>query len=161
MPEVDISPAGADEAAVLLTSARATYAAGLRAQRGLSAEDAEQKADGDVAALLPEGELTPGHVLLVAREEGSYVGGIWTAVQGPDRAGMAWIYHVWVEPAARGRRLSGRLISAAGDAVRQQGADSLGLNVSGDNAAAIAVYDALGFTVTAQQMSLPLSVSAR
>jgi ribosomal protein S18 acetylase RimI-like enzyme len=74
---------------------------------------------------------------------------------------MAWIYHVWVEPAARGRRLSGRLISAAGEAVRQQGADSLGLNVFGDNVAAIAVYDALGFTVTAQQMSLPLSVSAR
>lgn len=155
MTDVDISPAG-DEAAVLLSSARDTYAAGLRSQRGFSAEDAELKAAGDVAALLPDGEHTTGHVLLTAREDGTYLGGVWAAVQGPDRAGMAWIYHVWVEPVARGRRLSGRLIAAAGDAVREQGADSIGLNVFGDNVPAIAVYDALGFRVTAQQMALPL-----
>jgi ribosomal protein S18 acetylase RimI-like enzyme len=52
------------------------------------------------------------------------------------------------------------LITAAGDAVRALGADSLGLNVFGDNAPAIAVYDSLGFQVTAQQMSLPLSDGA-
>ena len=156
MADVVISPVTADEAELLLSSARETYAAGLRSQRGLSPEQADQKAADDVTALLPEGQDTAGQVLLAAREEGRYVGGIWAAAQGPDRAGMAWIYQVWVEPEARGRGLSKRLIQAAGDAVRVLGADSLGLNVFGDNAPAIAVYDSLGFTVTAQQMALPL-----
>jgi ribosomal protein S18 acetylase RimI-like enzyme len=153
---VEVLPATAAEAAELLASARSTYASGLRSQRGFAADDADRKAAVDVAALLPDGKDTDGHVLLVARVRGRYVGGIWVAVQGPDWPGMAWIYHVWVEPSARGRRLSRRLIESAADAVRRRGAHSLGLNVFGDNTPAIAVYDALGFRVTAQQMSLPL-----
>jgi ribosomal protein S18 acetylase RimI-like enzyme len=154
--DVEVCPADAAEADELLISARSTYASGLRSQRGFPAEDADRKAAEDVAALLPDGKGTDGHVLLVARDGGRYVGGIWVAVQGPDRPGTAWIYHVWVEPSARGRRVSRRLIEAAGNTVRERGAQALGLNVFGDNAPAIAVYDALGFTVTAQQMSLPL-----
>jgi hypothetical protein len=102
MPDVDISSATSVEAACLFASARSTYATGLRSQRGLSPEQADQKASDDIAALLPEGKDTVGHLLLAARNEGGFLGGIWAAVQGPDRAGMAWIYHVWVEPEARG-----------------------------------------------------------
>jgi ribosomal protein S18 acetylase RimI-like enzyme len=156
MTELDISPATAEETERFLASARDTYAAGLRSQRGFSAEDADRKAADDVAALLPDGKDTVGHVLLAARAGGRYLGGIWAAIQGPDRPGTAWIYHVWVEPTARGQRLSARLIDAIGNAEHEHGADSLGLNVLGDNTPAIAVYDALGFRETAQQMSLPL-----
>ena len=45
----------------------------------------------------------------------------------------------------------------AAEAARERVASLLGLNVFGDNAGAIALYEALGYTVTAQQMILPLA----
>jgi hypothetical protein len=44
----------------------------------------------------------------------------------------------------------------AAEAARERGATHLGLNVFGDNTGAIALYQALGYTVTAQRMILPL-----
>jgi ribosomal protein S18 acetylase RimI-like enzyme len=55
--------------------------------------------------------------------------------------------------------VAARLMRAAADAAREHGATHLGLNVFGDNAAAIALYEGLGHTVTAQQMALPLQGS--
>ncbi|HEX2074316.1 MAG TPA: GNAT family N-acetyltransferase [Geodermatophilus sp.] len=158
--DVEISPASPDEAERLLTGARETYATGLRTQRGLSAaeaEEAEEKAARDVAAQLPDEAATGGQHLLVARRGAELLGGIWVAEQGPDRPGEAWIYHLWVQPAARRQGVGRALVDAAGAVVRQRGAHRLGLNVFGDNAGAIALYQALGFSVTAQQMTLPLT----
>jgi ribosomal protein S18 acetylase RimI-like enzyme len=78
-------------------------------------------------------------------------------VQGPGRAGAAWIYHLQVEPAARRQGVAAQLMRHAATAVRERGAQHLELNVFGDNSGAIALYESLGFAVTAQQMSLPLA----
>jgi ribosomal protein S18 acetylase RimI-like enzyme len=48
-------------------------------------------------------------------------------------------------------------VREAAEAARERGAIHLGLNVFGDNAGAIALYEALGYTVTAQKMILPLA----
>jgi ribosomal protein S18 acetylase RimI-like enzyme len=53
--------------------------------------------------------------------------------------------------------VAAQLVRRAADAVRERGATHLGLDVFGDNHGASALYDSLGFTVTAQQMALPLS----
>jgi ribosomal protein S18 acetylase RimI-like enzyme len=47
-------------------------------------------------------------------------------------------------------------VDATAAEVRRQGAEHLALNVFGDSAGAIALYDSLGFRVAAQQMTLPL-----
>jgi ribosomal protein S18 acetylase RimI-like enzyme len=155
--DVTISPATDDEAARLLDLSKETYVEGLQGRRGLSADEARAKADADTARLVPEGAATPGNVFLAARRDGRMLGAVWAAVQGPDRAGEAWIYFLWVDPSARRQGLAGRLVEATGDAVRARGADRLALNVFGDNTGAIALYESLGFTVAAQQMSRPLT----
>src|SRR5687767_3943972 len=96
-------------------------------------------------------------VFLGARRDGQLVGWVWAAVQGPNRADESWIYLLWVDPAIRRRGLARRLVDATAAEVRQQGAQHLALNVFGDNAGAIALYDALGFRVVAQLMTLPLT----
>jgi ribosomal protein S18 acetylase RimI-like enzyme len=154
--DVDISPATDDEAAVLLERSKETYVEALQGRRGLSAREAATKADADTDRLVPQGERTPGNVFLTARRGGRMLGGVWAAVQGPDRAGEAWIYFLWVDPSQRRRGLARRLVERTAAEVRALGAGHLALNVFGDNAGAIALYDALGFRVTAQQMSLSL-----
>jgi ribosomal protein S18 acetylase RimI-like enzyme len=96
-------------------------------------------------------------VFLSARRGGQVVGGVWAAVQGPNRAGQAWVNFVWVDPAVRRQGLARRLMDATAAEVRSRGAHHLALNVFGDNSGAIALYDALGFQVVAQQMTLPLT----
>lgn len=156
MADIDVSPATADEIERLVASAGSVYAAGLQTQRGLTEEAATAKARADVAAILAEGPATLGQIFLAARRGNQPLGGIWLAVQGPDRAGGAWVYHLEVDDGARRQGVAARLMRAAADAARQRGATHLGLNVFGDNAGAIALYEGLGYTVTAQQMTLPL-----
>lgn len=156
MEDLEISPASLDETELLVDGARTTYAAGLRTQRGLTEEAATAKAVADIAALLPEGARSAGQVFLAARRGRKLLGGVWAAVQGPDQAGGAWVYHLQVDPRARRQGVATALMRAAADAVRERGATHLGLNVFGDNAAAIGLYERLGYTVTAQQMALPL-----
>ena len=152
-----ISRATPREADALLVTARSTYAGGLQAQRALSQDQAADRAAGDVARLLPQGPATAGHLFLTGRRGGQVLAGIWVAIQGPGAVGQAWIHHLWVEPAARRSGAARTLVLAAAAAAREHGAQQVGLNVFGDNHAAIALYDRLGFAVTEQQMSLPLN----
>lgn len=151
-----VSSATPQEADALLLTARSTYAQGGQAQRGLREDEAADHAAAEVARLLPQGPDTAGHLFLVGRRGGQVVGGIWMAVQGPRSAGQVWIYHLWVDPAARRSGAARQLVLAAVAAAREHGAQQVGLNVFGNNHAAIALYDGLGFAVTAQQMSLSL-----
>ncbi|HLM04103.1 MAG TPA: GNAT family N-acetyltransferase [Blastococcus sp.] len=157
MDDIEISPATDEEAAALLERSKETYVEGLQGRRGLTAEEASAKADADTGRLVPDGGRTPGAVFLTARQDGRVLGGVWAAVQGPDREGEAWIYFLWVDPAERRRGLGRRLVERTAADVRSRGAAHLALNVFGDNTAAIALYEALGFRVGAQQMTLPLS----
>ena len=56
----------------------------------------------------------------------------------------------------RRQGLARRLVEATVTRVREQGATDLALNVFGDNTAAIALYESLGFAVVTQQMSRSL-----
>jgi ribosomal protein S18 acetylase RimI-like enzyme len=155
--DVEISPATDDETAALLERSKETYVEGLQGRRGLSLQEARAKADTDTDGLVPQGARTPGTVFLAARHGDRVLGGVWAAVQGPDRAGEAWIYFIWVDPSARRQGLARRLVDRTAAEVRSRGARHLALNVFGDNIDAMALYEALGFRVTAQQMTLPLT----
>ena len=154
--EVRVVPSTPEEVERLLTGARATHADRLQRHRGLGREDAAARAADEVAALAPQGSATPDHVFLSAHHGDELLGGLWAALQGPDRAGSAWIHHVEVVPAARRQGVAARLVREAAAAVRAPGVTHLGVRVLGDDAGAGALYARLGFTVTAQQMSLEL-----
>lgn len=156
MDDVAISRATEAEVTVLVERSKDDYVESLRDRRGLSLQEARAKADRDTDGLLPQGPHTPGMVLLAARSGDRVVGAVWAAVQGPDRTGEAWIYFLWVDPAVRRQGIARRLMDATAAELRAQGAAHLALNVFGGNTAATALYDALGFRVTAQQMTLPL-----
>jgi len=66
---------------------------------------------------------------------------------------------VEVSAGHRGKGYGRAIMLAAEDELRQRGAERLGLNVFGTNRTAIALCDSLGFAVTSQQMSKPLTGS--
>jgi ribosomal protein S18 acetylase RimI-like enzyme len=154
--DVEITLATDGETTALLELSKKTYVEGLQSMRGLNPAEARAKAHRDTDGLVPHGAVTPGMVFLAARRGNRVLGGVWAAVQGPDRAGEAWIYFIWVDPSARRQGLARRLVERTAAEVRDRGAEHLALNVFGDNTGAIALYEALGFRVTAQQMTLRL-----
>ncbi|KAF3469700.1 GNAT family N-acetyltransferase [Streptomyces sp. Tu 3180] len=123
-------------------------------------ELARERAHQGTAQFLPDGLDTAGHHLVVAENEaGEVVGNAWI---GPDprraagTAGSAWLYDINVFPAFRRRGYGSAVLCAAEELVVREGWTSLGLNVSGDNEAAIALYRRNGYDV--ESMSLRKSV---
>lgn len=66
-------------------------------------------------------------------------------------ASGGWIVQAGVIPAARGRRLSGRLIAEVLGRMIAAGETRAVLTVNVSNPAAIAVYERLGFTATGRR----------
>jgi ribosomal protein S18 acetylase RimI-like enzyme len=94
---------------------------------------------------------------------------LWTAVVADEAVGMgwfelrqrasgvsAWIFDISVDPVHRGKGHGRALLDALHDAARELGATSMTLNVFGDNATAIRLYESAGYSVTSQQMRLEL-----
>ena len=63
--------------------------------------------------------------------------------------GSVYLYSLWTDPAERGRGVARTLLTAAIDWGRELGTHTVTLRVHRDNAAALGVYQALGFVVTA------------
>jgi ribosomal protein S18 acetylase RimI-like enzyme len=73
--------------------------------------------------------------------------GRWVRYEKPTVALNAEILQVMVHPAARGQGLARRLVAALVDDARAAGVETLTLDVRGNNHAAMALYESLGFTV--------------
>jgi len=115
-------------------------------------ERAAEQSRAEYAVLLPEGTRTNGMLLFTAFDGAEAVGMLWLALPTARRR-QAWVYELWVAPSARSRGY-GRAIMRAGEReLASRGVTEVGLNVFGDNATAIALYESLGYTVLAQQMS--------
>ncbi|SBS79368.1 GCN5-related N-acetyltransferase [uncultured Mycobacterium sp.] len=63
-----------------------------------------------------------------------------------ESAEAAYVYSLWLDPAARGRGLGRRLVAAALDWARRRGVRTVTLRMVPGNAAARTVYEGLGFT---------------
>jgi ribosomal protein S18 acetylase RimI-like enzyme len=125
---------------------------------GMPEEQAYAKARDDIDALLPEGELLPNHVIIVGVEHEQPVGLVWLGSRRDGIHGL-WIFDIAVEERHRGRGFGRALMLEAERHTREAGGGSLALNVFGGNVAAISLYDSLGYTVDAQQMSKDLDAS--
>ncbi len=129
----------------------AHYAEAIAPARGLTAAEARARSAHDIDERLPRGAVTRGHLMRKALVHGSEVGWIWVSLPDSVRPTMAWIDNVEVDPEHRGRGHAAAIITAVAAELAALGVPRLGLNVFGDNAAALRLYDRLGFAVTAQQ----------
>jgi ribosomal protein S18 acetylase RimI-like enzyme len=73
--------------------------------------------------------------------------GRWTRYAKPTVAANAEVLQVMVHPDARGRRLARRLVGALVEDARAHRVETLTLDVRGNNHAAMALYESLGFSV--------------
>lgn len=115
--------------------------------------EAEDRAAADVAALLPGGVATDGHVLLVGEAGGEVAGRVWVGLRHPTSPiGTAWIYSIDVRPQHRGKGYSRVLLAAAEAATAEHGVPYLGLNVFGPNLTARRLYETSGYEINSIQM---------
>lgn len=103
------------------------------------------------------------HAQFAAVDGDRPVGLIAAQRQNPE---TVYLYSLWLDPAARGRGLARRLVAAAVDWARATHVQTVKLRVAADNAAALGVYESLGFTVAHDQTAskpeeLAMSLSVR
>lgn len=126
----------------------------------MSEDAARERARQGAAMFLPDGLDTAGHHLVAAENNaGEVVGNAWVGPdprQGSDAASSAWLYDVNVFPTFRRRGYGSAILAAAEALAAREGWTSLGLNVFGDNEAAIALYRRNGYDISS--MSLHKSV---
>ena len=91
-------------------------------------------------------------VIVVAIEGERWVGMVACRRLGPD---STWLTALWVDPAHRGAGLGSRLIEAASDWAREQGAATIELSVTTNNDAAAGLYAHTGFIETGRRRRLP------
>ena len=136
------------------------YAADIATSRDLDPAAAAAQSAGEFAQLLPDGLASPDmHLWTAVIDEGAgdeVVGIGWFELRQRASGVSAWIYDISLDPARRGQGLGRGLLDALHDAARDLGATSMTLNVFGDNATAIRLYESSGYTVTAQQMKRDL-----
>jgi len=121
--------------------------------RTMPVELAEERVRRGTARFLPEGLDTPGHHLLTAEDEaGQAVGDAWIGPDPGQVADAAWLYDVNVYEEFRRRGYGSAILAAAEALVAGEGKSALGLNVVGDNEAAIALYRRSGYGVASMVM---------
>jgi GNAT superfamily N-acetyltransferase len=130
--------------------------------RVMPEELAQERVLRGTARFLPDGLDTAGHHLLVAENgSGEVVGNAWI---GPDpgqasgTTGSAWLYDINVFMPYRRRGYGSAILAAAEELIARDGKTVLGLNVVGDNDAAIALYRRHGYGVASMSMRKGLSV---
>ena len=99
-----------------------------------------------------------GHVMLVAEDGGVPIGmafGVMPRLRPEDRVDAPHLGGMWVDPAARGRGVGRALTEAVLDWARERGCRAIALWVTDGNAAAIALYERMGFTRTGKTDRLP------
>ncbi|WP_246576220.1 GNAT family N-acetyltransferase [Actinospica durhamensis] len=130
--------------------------------RLMPAELARERVARGTARFLPDGLDTAGHHLLTARNDaGEAVGNAWV---GPDpaqagNARAAWLYDINVFEAFQRRGYGTAVLAAVEAHIAREGMTGLGLNVVGDNEAAIALYRRSGYDVTSMSMRKDVSAA--
>jgi ribosomal protein S18 acetylase RimI-like enzyme len=119
-------------------------------------ELARERVRQGTARFLPDGLDTAGHHLVVAENEsGAIVGNAWIGPDPRQASGTVdsgWLYDINVFPAFRHRGYGSAILSLAEELVVREGWTSLGLNVVGDNDAAIALYRRNGYDVSSMYL---------
>ncbi|HEX3331210.1 MAG TPA: GNAT family N-acetyltransferase [Gaiellales bacterium] len=157
--DIRLRPLGPGEYDAFVQAARDEYAADIAANGGRAPNEARAKAEADIAALLPAGPATPGqHIeIIVNADTGEAVGRLWFAERGEEGERHIYLYAIEIDEEHRGRGAGRAAMLAFEDEARSLGYDSVKLNVFGTNSRARRLYDSLGYTEIAVEMTKRLS----
>lgn len=109
-------------------------------------------------AQIREANRDPGQTILVAEDEWGIAGFIWLTVEiewGGKRKGE--VSAICVAGRCRGRGYGRKLMEEGENLLRTYGCSSVQLMVTQANAAAVHLYESLGFKTTRLQMEKPIS----
>lgn len=152
MPELALRPMTHEEYDAYCTRSQQDYAREIAEARGLDAAEAAAQSAEEFGQLLPDGLATPDMHLWTAVTGDEAVGLGWIELRQKPSGVSAWVYDVHLDADRRGQGLGRQLMEALHEQARRLGATTVALNVFGHNTTAIALYDSLGYAVTAQQM---------
>jgi len=150
--QVQLRPMTEEEYVVWREQSVRDYAVDIAKSRDLEPAAAVAQSAGEFAELLPDGLASKDMHLFTAVVDDEPVGMGWFELRQRAAGVSAWIYDISVDPDRRGQGLGRGLLDALHDAARRVGATSMTLNVFGDNATAIRLYESSGYAVTSQQM---------
>jgi GNAT superfamily N-acetyltransferase len=126
---------------------------------GATGEEAGERAGTLMASYFPQGVDTPGTLLSRLLVDGEPGGMLWLRLDHtdhPDGRRLAWVAYVEVAETMRGRGLGRALMLEAERQVLDADRTDLGLNVYEHNAAALSLYQSLGYADYALSVAKPL-----
>ena len=155
-PTVRLRPITAEEFPAFVAASKAGYAHDIEVHGGQTRQAAQEKADADFPAVLPQGMATPGHSIFIVEADGAAVGRLWLAerVSGGRRA--LFIYDISIEPDQQARGFGRATMVLAEEEARAHGIGRIELNVFGGNDVARNLYRSLGYVETSVQMGKDL-----
>ncbi|WP_428945323.1 GNAT family N-acetyltransferase [Pantoea sp. FN060301] len=131
------------------------YAEDIASSYRLLKEDALKQAQNEIAASLPEGPETSGHVLLSIFYHNAvaehHVGYFWYKPDEPSKS--AFIYDFYIFPTHQNKGLGSASMQALENRLREQGFTQIKLRVAAGNDRAKHVYESNGFQVNGFNMN--------
>jgi ribosomal protein S18 acetylase RimI-like enzyme len=140
--DVALRPLRDDELPAFFERGRAEYERQLVEFAHLDVDEARAKADRDFVP-------GDGQLLYAVEAAGDVVGSLWFA----ELRGRAYLYEVWIDPAARGRGLGRAAMRALEAEARRRGLRGVEFNVWAGNDVARSLYRSLGYEEHAVFMS--------
>jgi ribosomal protein S18 acetylase RimI-like enzyme len=152
-----LRPMTADEYPIFVAATKAEYARDIEEHGGQTRAAALQKAEDDMASILPRGLETAGHSVFVVEADEAAVGRLWLAERPLGGRQVLFIYDISIEAEQRGRGYGRGAMRLAEEEARRRGIRRIELNVFGGNDVARSLYRSLGYVETSVQMAKDLS----
>ena len=152
MVVVRLEPMTQEQYDAYRATAEEGYAESMRQAGAKGEAESRAKAAEDYARLLPDGLATPGQLLWTAYDGEREVGILWVSLTDTPDGTTAFGYDLEVPEDLRRHGYGRAILEAAVEDLRARGVVSVGLNVFGHNLGAQALYEQMGFEVTAIQM---------
>ena len=149
--ELELRPMTQGEFDAYIADGIEGYIAELAAA-GMSEKSAREQGERQMAELVPAGLESPGQSFFTAWVAGAPVGRLWLSTERP----LAFVYDIAVHESQRRKGYGEAIMNAGARWCRDRGHPALGLNVFARSPGARALYDKLGYHVTADYRSVDL-----
>lgn len=142
-----------EEFPAFAAATKAGYAHDMEVHGGQTHAAALQKAEGEMAAVLPQGLQTTGHAIFIVEADGVGVGRLWLAERALGGRRVLYIYDISIDPELQGHGHGRGAMRLAEDEARARGIGRVELNVFGGTEVARRLYRSLGYVETSVQMA--------
>lgn len=119
---------------------------------GYDEPEARKIADEQVAAVLVDGRLPPGHQVCQVVREDDAIGHVWYGPDPGSATGLWWIYELELERTARDAGIEDQVLALVEDDVRQRGGTAIAVRVAAHQDALRHRYQHAGFRAVSTLM---------